>query len=114
LRCSARRTARGVPRPDLQWDDRLARHAKTWAEHLIRHGGALKHADNRQTGEGENLYWYWNSDRSHESSFKGAVESWNEERTLYRGQRIGEPGWSDWGHYTQVGGFQFYPFPVLL
>lgn len=42
--------------PMLVWDDTLAQHAKTWADHLASKG-TLEHAEN--TGEGEKPLLFW-------------------------------------------------------
>lgn len=51
----ARNTKREIHRAlSLVWDEMLAQHAKEWAEILVGLG-RMEH--DRNTGQGENLYW---------------------------------------------------------
>jgi len=65
---NAKRSLHGAA--PLVWDATLARHAKEWAEVLVR-WGEMEHA--RDTGEGENLYWYKGSKVA---TCVEAVKSW--------------------------------------
>ncbi|TVY58542.1 Cysteine-rich venom protein latisemin [Lachnellula cervina] len=95
---SARRSARGVVRPDLKWSKDLAAHAQKWADHLVA-SGEFRHEGRR--GEGENLYTR-TSEPYTRKSFRHAVNVWVEERRAYSGQKIGGVNLGLYGHYTQV------------
>lgn len=58
--------------PMLVWNDTLAQHAKTWADHLASKG-TLEHAEN--TREGENLY-YFGTSGSYVATCDDAVQAW--------------------------------------
>jgi len=96
---NAKRSLHGAA--PLVWDATLARHAKEWAEVLVR-WGEMEHA--RDTGEGENLYWYKGSKVA---TCVEAVKSWYGEepdypynnppktyQEFYAGKKI--------GHFTQI------------
>jgi hypothetical protein len=95
---AARRQARGPSRPGLQWDDRLARHAQRWADHLISRN-SFEH-DRSGTGEGENLAAVWG--HGARQTFTEATNAWLNEITDYNGEKIGQGNLSKYGHYTQV------------
>lgn len=82
--------------PMLVWDDTLAQHAKTWADHLASKG-TLEHAEN--TGEGENLY-YFGTSGSYVATCDDAVQAWYDEIKDYDYQN---PVFSlSTGHFTAV------------
>ncbi|KAH8802826.1 CAP domain-containing protein [Xylogone sp. PMI_703] len=92
----ARDAAPGVRRPHLQWDNQLAHDAQEWANHLaateqFQHAGAK--------GEGENLFMQMGGGPQ---PLKKGVQSWNEEKKNYHGEKIGQGNFSGYGHYTQI------------
>lgn len=84
--------------PPLAWNERLARAAAAWAQHLAR-TGKFEHAD--QT-DGENL---WQGGKSG-SSLEAMVASWASEKRYYRSGRFPNVSTTgdadDVGHYTQM------------
>lgn len=55
----------------LTWNDTLAQNAKEWADELIN--GKSGHDPDRDSNEGENIYWSWSSTVG---SCADAVEDW--------------------------------------
>lgn len=93
-RIPARRTAPGVKRPDLTWDDALANDAKKYAQYL---------ADNKKfehsgvQGQGENLFM-----SSGNATLTDASRAWLAEKPNYHGEKIPDGNFGSYGHYTQV------------
>ncbi|EJT73585.1 hypothetical protein GGTG_07441 [Gaeumannomyces tritici R3-111a-1] len=77
--------------PTLSWDSGLQSKAQAWANTLAQRG-KLEHAG---VG-GENLYWI-----SAGGSLKGATQSWMNEKSKYKGEKIPEGNFAGYGHYTQ-------------
>ena len=51
--------------PPLKWDDQLAENATKWAEHLANNVGHMQHSTGpERPGQGENLFWSWNSNKT--------------------------------------------------
>lgn len=90
----ARRSAPGVKRPDLTWDDGLTNDAKKYAQYL---------ADNKKfehsgvNGQGENLFM-----SSGNASLADATRAWLNEKPNYHGENIPDGDFAKYGHYTQV------------
>ncbi|WP_340587703.1 CAP domain-containing protein [Erythrobacter alti] len=90
----------GVPR--LEWSQRLAQQAQTWAEQLAREGGMRHSSREQRGGAGENLWMgaagYYGAD-----VMVGAFV--DERRHFRRGTfpNVSTTGqWRDVGHYTQI------------
>ncbi|KLI64105.1 hypothetical protein AAV99_09315 [Aurantiacibacter marinus] len=90
----------GVPR--LEWSQRLARQAQSWAEQLAQEG-RMRHSTHEQRAQaGENLWMgsagYFGADVM--------IGSFVDERRYFRRgtfPNVSTTGqWSDVGHYTQV------------
>ncbi|KAL9619146.1 MAG: hypothetical protein Q9160_006235 [Pyrenula sp. 1 TL-2023] len=88
--------------PPLHWDDKLAADATAYAQTLANKIGHLSHSTNAsRPGQGENLFWSWNSAKT-EASFEAGVQSWlNEANKYQKGEKIGQGDFASYGHYTQ-------------
>jgi len=83
--------------PALSWSPDLARYAQEWANKLARNGCNMQHRSENDFGE--NLFW-GSSYTAYDVA--DAVDSWAEERSLYRGQAISFRNVGRFGHYTQM------------
>jgi pathogenesis-related protein 1 len=85
----------------LVWSERLADHARQWAEHLAAAGCRLEHrpATGPWAGPyGENLFsgtigYYGVAD---------AVQAWESEKRFFQGEALTSSNWQPAGHYTQL------------
>ena len=88
--------------PPLVWDYTLAAYANKYAANQDTPdagcSGALRHSGGPY---GENLYWYWNSNRVRATPSQ-AVGSWVSERQYYNYKANACAGGHECGHYTQV------------
>ena len=84
----------------LVWSEKLAAHARQWANHLARSGGQLRHS--KVLGEGENLW------KGTAESFSDTekVEYWAHKKKYFKSgifPHVSTSGnWTDVGHYTQM------------
>ena len=81
--------------PALQWDERLAHDAQTYAQ-LLASTGQLEHSS--QETQGENLFMT----TARDPKFEDAVSSWMNEEKKYNGEAIGEGNLQDWGHFSKL------------
>lgn len=79
--------------PKLDWDERLAHDAETYAKTLAS-TGRLEHSG--VEAQGENLYMTTKPD----AKFDEAVQSWLNEESKYHGERIGEGELQNFGHFS--------------
>ncbi|KAL8727653.1 MAG: hypothetical protein Q9166_005889 [cf. Caloplaca sp. 2 TL-2023] len=87
----------GHGRPDLKWDDNLAKQARAYAQHLANANKGLQHSSGDQRpGQGENLYW-----SKPNGSLEDASKGWLSEKKNYHGEKIGQGNFASFGHYTQ-------------
>ncbi len=85
----------------LVWSERLADHARQWAEHLAASGCRMEHrpAAGAWAGPyGENLFtgtagYYGVAD---------AVQAWESEKSFFHGETLTSSNWHPAGHYTQL------------
>ncbi|KAL8820648.1 MAG: hypothetical protein Q9223_001170 [Gallowayella weberi] len=88
----------GHKRPDLRWDDNLAKQARAYAQYLCKANKGLQHSSGDQRkNQGENLYW-----SKPNGSLEAASKGWVNEKKNYHGEKIGEGNFGSYGHYTQV------------
>jgi hypothetical protein len=80
--------------PKLEWDDRLARDAQTYAKTLAS-TGVLEHSGNEV--QGENLY----VTTSEDAKYEDAVVGWMKEETSYNNEIIGQGDLSQYGHFSK-------------
>lgn len=82
--------------PKLEWDDRLAHDAETYAK-LLASTGVMEHAG--QEAQGENLF----VTNAIDVTFEGAVKSWIAGEQKYKGEAIGEGGdMSEWEQFSKI------------
>lgn len=85
--------------PPLKWSDKLAQHAKVWADRLA---GEKRMYHSSGSGEGENL-WMGTSGYY---SLTQMVDGWGGEKKYYKDgnfPNVSTSGnWADVGHYTQI------------
>lgn len=81
--------------PKLEWDDRLAHDAESYAK-LIAATGVLEHAG--QEAQGENLFVKTGDDVKYEE----AVKSWMGEEQSYHGEVVGEGDLDQWRHFCKI------------
>jgi uncharacterized protein YkwD len=86
----------------LRWDDRLARHAQRWADHLAA-TQSFDHAPNDATDDqGENLWM--GTKRAY--SAEEMVAAWVNEKRWFKSNtfpNVSQTGnWKDVGHYVQL------------
>ncbi|KAL8682678.1 MAG: hypothetical protein Q9186_001274 [Xanthomendoza sp. 1 TL-2023] len=88
----------GHKRPDLRWDDNLAKQARAYAQYLCKANKGLQHSSGDQRpNQGENLYW-----SKPNGSLEAASKGWMNEKKDYHGEKIGEGNFGAYGHYTQA------------
>lgn len=86
--------ARHSGTPPLKWNETLAKHAEKWAKYLASND---KFEHEKNTGEGENLYYSYGSPVT---TCKDAVTAWYDEIKDYD---YSNPGFSSkTGHFTAV------------
>jgi hypothetical protein len=86
----------------LEWDDQLAQHAEVWAKHLANQVGHMEHSTSQERpNEGENLFWGWASPGPYKDPYTHAAQGWMNEAAKYHGEKIGEPNFHDYGHYSR-------------
>ncbi|KUJ18493.1 PR-1-like protein [Mollisia scopiformis] len=90
------------PRPHLRWDSALAADALQYAQKLAQ-SNRMAHSSPKErirNGQicGENIAWNaWGR-----FTLVDATRLWIQEKSKYRGQKIGSGGDSTWGHYTEI------------
>jgi len=105
LMCTARALAPGPKRSTLEWSQLLADEAQKYADYMASHDSTpqdqinvWKHDPNRPKWQGENLY----SRKGHGyAELKVAVNSWNDEKRYYNGEKVDSEGLHKYGHFTQ-------------
>uniref|UniRef100_A0A0B7K145 SCP domain-containing protein n=1 Tax=Bionectria ochroleuca TaxID=29856 RepID=A0A0B7K145_BIOOC len=75
----------------LTWDEELVASAQQWANYLTTLG-KLEHS-----GSGENLFWASGSS----TPLVDAINSWNSEKSNYKGGSVSKGNVASIGHYTQ-------------
>lgn len=80
--------------PKLQWDDRLAHDAQTYAKTLAS-TGKLEHSGNEV--QGENLFVTERGD----AKFEDAVLEWMRGETQYSGEKIGEGSSEEYEYFCE-------------
>ncbi|KAH8645813.1 CAP domain-containing protein [Xylariales sp. PMI_506] len=84
----------------LVWDNTLAQHAESWAQHLVQIDQMVHSTGAQRPGEGENLAWAWASNGV-KNPLTGGAQGWMNEAKDYHGETIAQGDFSKYGHYTQ-------------
>ena len=89
----------------LEWSNELSKDAKAYAEVLAKNNKGLIHSKNSEReGQGENLYYAWNSSEKIENPLNDGSVAWYNEIKDYKYAEIGSSlnEGKVIGHYTQM------------